>query len=390
MEVAKYTIHPVALKFPELPPDEFEALKESIRKHGLFEPIIVNGDGVILDGRHRYQACLELNRPPMMFNFADVKGADNLSAEEFIFDSNMKRRHLSESQRAAVAAEFANMRQGERTDLEPCNNCDKVSQEKAGELLKVSRGSVSRAKKVKAKNPEAFNKVKNGEVSLNAAVKSVEAEEKVTSWSATDQQEGSANDKKSDKTKPQVARDHISVTAKQFHAAVNARVQEFLENTIGPKMRAEQAEARRIMDSRKGVMDRKTYRKILSCLHPDRVMESELKPKYEEAFRLFTFLEKRLLDEKDSPTQFVDLPKTRAEWDELRRQVANRKKHSRRGSLNSIERRSPNETCEVGWLLLTTERDMAISALTPGNEKWKEAALAFFESLRSRKIITVS
>jgi hypothetical protein len=49
-----------------------------------------------------------------------------------------------------------------------------------------------------------------------------------------------------------------------------------------------------------------------------------------------------------------------------------------------------HEYCEVGWVLLTTERDMAVLALTPGNEKWKKSALEFFESLRIRKIQTVS
>jgi hypothetical protein len=49
-----------------------------------------------------------------------------------------------------------------------------------------------------------------------------------------------------------------------------------------------------------------------------------------------------------------------------------------------------NEFCEVGWLLLTTERNMAVLALTPGNEDWRESALEFFGSLRKRKIITVS
>ena len=98
-----------------------------------------------------------------------------LTPEEFIFDTNMKRRHLTESQRAAIAAEFANMRQGERTDLEPSDNCPKVSQQKAGELLKVSSKSVSRAKKVKEKDPGTFAKVKSGDVSLNAAVAAIKA-----------------------------------------------------------------------------------------------------------------------------------------------------------------------------------------------------------------------
>ena len=170
-----YTIHPVALKFPEIPPEEYAELKESIRKYGQFEPIIVS-EGKVLDGRHRYQICLELGMEPNTINFADhqAKAKDNLTVEEFIFDSNVKRRHLNESQRAAIAAEFANMRQGERTDAEPCDNCHKVSQQKAGELLKVSRKSVSRAKKVKDKDPETFAKVKAGDVSLNAAVNLIE------------------------------------------------------------------------------------------------------------------------------------------------------------------------------------------------------------------------
>ncbi len=57
---------------------------------------------------------------------------------------------------------------------------------------------------------------------------------------------------------------------------------------------------------------------------------------------------------------------------------------------NKVEADNQNEFCEVGWLLLTTERDMAMFALTPKNKEWQKDALAFFESLRKRKIVTVS
>ena len=186
-----FTIHPLAEKFPEMPQKDFDELKESIRKHGLFEPIIVNANGQILDGRHRYKALIELGFGLKVYqstlSFGDIQTKDKpLSEEPFIYDANMKRRHLTESQRSTVAAEFANMCQGERTDLEPSDNCPKVSQERAGELFNVSSKSVGRAKKVKAKDPEAFAKVKAGDLSLNAAAKSVEGREKVSSWSATD------------------------------------------------------------------------------------------------------------------------------------------------------------------------------------------------------------
>jgi hypothetical protein len=56
----------------------------------------------------------------------------------------------------------------------------------------------------------------------------------------------------------------------------------------------------------------------------------------------------------------------------------------------SFEEESPNDYCEVGWVLLVKERDTAVLALTPKNQEWRKSALEFFESLRNRKIVTVS
>lgn len=64
----------------------------------------------------------------------------------------------------------------------------------------------------------------------------------------------------------------------------------------------------------KGIMSRADYRSILSCLHPDRVQDEELKKRYEHAFNLFTKLEKSVLSEQDSPTTTSGLPKTAAEF----------------------------------------------------------------------------
>jgi hypothetical protein len=47
-----------------------------------------------------------------------------------------------------VAARLANMRQGERTDLEPSANLPKVSQPDAAKLLTVSERSLRDAKAV--------------------------------------------------------------------------------------------------------------------------------------------------------------------------------------------------------------------------------------------------
>jgi hypothetical protein len=149
---------------------------------------------------------------------------------------------------------------------------------------------------------------------------------------------------------PKIAREDLSLTAQQkldlaikqekarlaahFQVQVNlqvrADVDEFLKNKIIPKLQWEQDEARRIIESRQGVLDLKSFKKIRDCLHSDRVLDPVLKPKYDEAFRIFMELEKRLLDEKDSPTEFVDFPKTPAEWDELKRQAKEERKRKQK------------------------------------------------------------
>src|SRR5262245_35034448 len=65
------------------------------------------------------------------------------------------------------------------------------------------------------------------------------------------------------------------------------------------------AEFERGIKSRRGLMDHASYKKILSCLHPDRVQDADMKKRYEEAFNILTQLEKVLLDESQSPTNFI-------------------------------------------------------------------------------------
>jgi hypothetical protein len=96
----------------------------------------------------------------------------------------------------------------------------------------------------------------------------------------------------------------------EFEVKTREEVRRWLNEVSLPQYTKELAELERSITSRKGVMDRITYRKILACLHPDRVTDPALKKRYEEAFRLFTELEKRVLDETQSPTTFRKMPRT--------------------------------------------------------------------------------
>jgi ParB-like chromosome segregation protein Spo0J len=50
--------HPVANLFPLLEGEEYERLKEDIRKNGCIEPLKKLGD-LLLDGRNRFKICEE-------------------------------------------------------------------------------------------------------------------------------------------------------------------------------------------------------------------------------------------------------------------------------------------------------------------------------------------
>jgi hypothetical protein len=102
--------HPIADLFPMIEGEDFRSFVADLKAHGLREPIVLFEEK-ILDGRNRYLACIEAEVEP---HFLPYQGTDPVA---YVLSLNLKRRHLTESQCAMVAAKVANMRQGERTDL---------------------------------------------------------------------------------------------------------------------------------------------------------------------------------------------------------------------------------------------------------------------------------
>ena len=131
-------VHPLAELFPQMMDKEFQSLVCDIREHGLREPIVTL-DGLILDGRHRYRACMEAGIDP---DFRELGDTDPIA---FVVSVNLHRRQLTKSQLSVIAARLADMRQGERTDLEPSAKLQKVSRADAANLLGVSERSVADA-----------------------------------------------------------------------------------------------------------------------------------------------------------------------------------------------------------------------------------------------------
>ena len=81
---------------PALSDLEYSSLISSIQEHGQPFPIVVNQDGVILDGHQRNKACRELGIKPSVL----VRQFESrLQEKKFIIEVNRSRRHLNEFQR---------------------------------------------------------------------------------------------------------------------------------------------------------------------------------------------------------------------------------------------------------------------------------------------------
>jgi hypothetical protein len=157
--------HPLAELFPLVEGEEFEALVDDIREHGLHQPIVVY-DNQILDGRNRYRAC-ELAGAECRLETYD---GDDPAA--YVISLNLKRRHLNESQRAMVAVKLATMRQGERTDLKPSAKLQKVAQSNAAALFNISIRTVASAARVRnSGSPQLIGAVEQGRIAVSAAAK---------------------------------------------------------------------------------------------------------------------------------------------------------------------------------------------------------------------------
>ena len=161
-------IHPVAQLFPMLPESELKQLADDIKANGLQQPVIMQ-DETLLDGRNRIAACRLAGVHP---TFKQHKG----DPVAFIISANIHRRHLSESQRAMVAAKLANMRQGERTDIKPYCQSNKVSQKQAADLLSVNPATVSSAKRISSESPELAKQIENGTLTIGAAKRELKRE----------------------------------------------------------------------------------------------------------------------------------------------------------------------------------------------------------------------
>lgn len=157
--------HPYSEIFPLIEGAEFDALVADIKTFGLREKIWLYDDK-ILDGRNRFLACKKAGVEP---EFRTYRGTES-GALALVVSSNINRRHLTESQRAMVAARIATLRHGGDRKSDQGANLHLETIAAAAEKFDVSPRSVKSARKVIEEGSKPLQRaVESGEVSVSRA-----------------------------------------------------------------------------------------------------------------------------------------------------------------------------------------------------------------------------
>lgn len=162
----KFEQHPLSSAFPSMSPEAFKELIDDIDMNGVREKIIVY-DGKILDGWHRYQACMELKvaKPPMV----EYEGDDPVG---FVLSKNLHRRHLSASARAMIIARLTEWQEKAgrpSKSLEKSSNFTRLNQ--SAELAGVSPSTMQGARRATLAIDEVQQAVSEGKMSVFDAAK---------------------------------------------------------------------------------------------------------------------------------------------------------------------------------------------------------------------------
>lgn len=166
----QHSFHPVANVFPLMLESELAELAEDIKANGLREPIWLDGDGKVIDGRNRYLACQRAGVEP---TFRTYEGDDPIT---FAVSMNLKRRHLSESQLGMIGAEVAKLRHGTNrfTKVEGDVSPSTPTLAEAAAMVGVSRDTVKNGKTVLMQGtPEEIEAVKAGAVAVGTLAKDI-------------------------------------------------------------------------------------------------------------------------------------------------------------------------------------------------------------------------
>jgi len=170
-----------------LTPQEFELLKAQILEQGCLQPLCVwktdDDRRILLDGHNRYRICTDNNR---RYTTINIRLASQEHAKLWILQHQAGRRNLTDDQRAVVWNEIREQRskiaseegaakaRAAKADSVKLTESERPKRDTRAEIAKEARLSESklrRAQKLKRYQPELYEKVLRGELTLRDVIK---------------------------------------------------------------------------------------------------------------------------------------------------------------------------------------------------------------------------
>jgi hypothetical protein len=177
-EVSKLPVHPAAERFPLMSEAEARALGEDMAEHGMVYPITLmplpSGGSCLNDGRNRLRAA-ELV-PGVELKLEAFEGTEEEAIAQ-IWSKNMQTRHLTDSQRALIAADWASLPPGRPKTA----TGDPFTLDKAVKQFGISKTYIKYARELKKLDPGTADRIQRGESSGNVkkAVMDAKARERL-------------------------------------------------------------------------------------------------------------------------------------------------------------------------------------------------------------------
>jgi protein gp37/ParB-like chromosome segregation protein Spo0J len=179
-KLGPYEVHPFADKFPLLEGGEFEELVADIKQNGLREPIVLTNDkATLVDGRNRYRAC-DAAGVDLVYETLPARYTETMILD-LIVSENVKRRHLNAGQLSMLALDYekaiaaAAHRGPSKEKSADRPTTPSRSTDKAAKAVGAADRTVQRAKAVQRDAPDLADKVRKGELALDAAAKQAQA-----------------------------------------------------------------------------------------------------------------------------------------------------------------------------------------------------------------------
>jgi hypothetical protein len=202
IQVVKYEPHPYSRIIPPMADSEFKDLVEDIRKNDLLEAGVLFEDK-LLDGNSRQKACVLAGREFRIMHFEQLpKVVQDAGPVALVVSRNVKRRHLTPTQRAVIAADALPLFEAEAKKRQVAGkkieapSAPEGAQGFDGEVVRgraaaqaakatgSSTRSVQRAKALKQKDPKKFADAKAGKTTLVGALRDKRAEAKAAKAAA--------------------------------------------------------------------------------------------------------------------------------------------------------------------------------------------------------------